>query len=459
MCAIESARRQTVANWEMIVVGDACTDDTAAVVQRLGDRRIKFVNLSRNTGEQSGPNNVGVAEARGSLIAFLNHDDLWFEDHLLLTRERLRASGADLVFSTAACISPASARPLRCDGVHVVLVGLAATGRYCPDGRDASLALASGWLVRRDALERLRGWRPARECTVEPSQELLFRAWRAGFRLRALNLVTLVSISSGTRPGSYVGDDATEQEWVLEQLGTPGFVNELVARAPESNAAAARRMRSRSSWLRRVGAAALARSGINPRAVAFRIKRGFGRGEYIRHLRTLRGLPDLGPDGTGPALRAEHARRSCVVAPGQTVWFRAGAGGARFLASGWSYPDDVGVWNDGDAAELILDLCAFPDGDVRVGMELEPLATVDGSLRRCEVAVGGSRLTTWLLDPAQPGRRSVVVPRPAARGSTLLSQLRFPETESPRARGLSQDRRELAARLLSARFDCENPRR
>ncbi|MEX2553025.1 MAG: glycosyltransferase, partial [Actinomycetota bacterium] len=72
-CAVRSIVRQTFTDWELVVVGDACTDDTADVVARFDDARIRFINLTRNFGEQAGPNNVGVAESRAPLIAFLNH--------------------------------------------------------------------------------------------------------------------------------------------------------------------------------------------------------------------------------------------------------------------------------------------------------------------------------------------------------------------------------------------------
>jgi glycosyltransferase involved in cell wall biosynthesis len=76
--AVESVLAQSFRDWEIIVIGDACTDDTAAVVASYEDSRIRFTNLERNFGEQSGPNNAGFAISRGRYIAYLNHDDLWF---------------------------------------------------------------------------------------------------------------------------------------------------------------------------------------------------------------------------------------------------------------------------------------------------------------------------------------------------------------------------------------------
>ena len=88
--SIASVIAQRLTDWELIVVGDACTDDTADVVASFDDPRIRYHALAANVGEQSGPNNEGVALARGEMIAFLNHDDLWLPDHLaLLPKHRL----------------------------------------------------------------------------------------------------------------------------------------------------------------------------------------------------------------------------------------------------------------------------------------------------------------------------------------------------------------------------------
>ena len=66
--------RQTYSDWELLVVGDSCTDDTEEVVAQFGDARIHYRNLQENCGDQSGPNNAALRMATGRYLAYLNHD-------------------------------------------------------------------------------------------------------------------------------------------------------------------------------------------------------------------------------------------------------------------------------------------------------------------------------------------------------------------------------------------------
>ena len=79
---IASVLRQTLADYELLVIGDGCTDDTEATVRSFGDERVIWRNLPQRSGSQSAPNNAGGALARGRYIAYLGHDDLWAPDHL-----------------------------------------------------------------------------------------------------------------------------------------------------------------------------------------------------------------------------------------------------------------------------------------------------------------------------------------------------------------------------------------
>jgi glycosyltransferase involved in cell wall biosynthesis len=76
---LDGVRRQTFTDFEIVVVDDGSTDETAEVV-RGGDPAIRYVRQ-----ENQGPaaaRNTGVGLARGELIAFCDHDDIWNERHL-----------------------------------------------------------------------------------------------------------------------------------------------------------------------------------------------------------------------------------------------------------------------------------------------------------------------------------------------------------------------------------------
>lgn len=74
---LDSLLAQTFGDFEAIVLDDASPDRTAAIVEAYAayDRRIRLVRL-----EKCGPSrarNLGVEQAQGEWIAFLDADDLW----------------------------------------------------------------------------------------------------------------------------------------------------------------------------------------------------------------------------------------------------------------------------------------------------------------------------------------------------------------------------------------------
>lgn len=78
--AIDSALQQSVGDIEVIVVDDASTDDTANVVQSIGDSRVRYVRHEANRGLAAAGRNTGMRLARGEHIAFLDDDDLWLPE-------------------------------------------------------------------------------------------------------------------------------------------------------------------------------------------------------------------------------------------------------------------------------------------------------------------------------------------------------------------------------------------
>lgn len=313
--AIRSVRWQTLTDWEHWVVGDACTDRTAAVVAAFNDPRVRFHNREVNAGEQSGPNNTGCSLARGQYLAFLNHDDLWLPDHLETLVEVLETSGADLAWSLT--------EEVRADG-QVVLCNLPADLRYSP----RITVPASSWVFRRSLWERIGPWRSYREIFLIPSQDWIFRAHRAGARMVCVPQLGVIALPSGYRKGSYVGDPAHEQRaWADRIEREPDFRRrELVrlatrsrapgAPAPEPAPAPGSRFRRRSpaelrATLRHLwhhypvravlgaGRAVAPLFGLHPMAVehGLTFRR---RGGFVERLRALRGLPARPDDTPSP---------------------------------------------------------------------------------------------------------------------------------------------------------------
>jgi len=115
--ALPSIARQTYEHFEVIVVGDGCTDDTAARVEQFGDKRMRFVNLPFQFPYPSDPEdrwlvagtqalNHGAELARGAWIATLGDDDEFEPHHLECLLDAARSSDAEMVYGNILQHSP-----------------------------------------------------------------------------------------------------------------------------------------------------------------------------------------------------------------------------------------------------------------------------------------------------------------------------------------------------------------
>lgn len=107
--ALASLLGQTYTNWQALVVGDACTDDTEERVSALGDDRIRFWNLpyrgpypeegrARWYVAGSAPANAALAAVEGDWIAPLDDDDEWDPDHIECLLNEAQHTRAELVY-------------------------------------------------------------------------------------------------------------------------------------------------------------------------------------------------------------------------------------------------------------------------------------------------------------------------------------------------------------------------
>ena len=82
--AISSVLNQTYTDWELLIIDDNSTDNTAELVNEFAkqDQRIKLYKTSQNSGGPALPKNIGLENAKGEYVAFLDHDDEWLPEKL-----------------------------------------------------------------------------------------------------------------------------------------------------------------------------------------------------------------------------------------------------------------------------------------------------------------------------------------------------------------------------------------
>ncbi|MDQ3739524.1 MAG: glycosyltransferase family 2 protein, partial [Actinomycetota bacterium] len=108
--AIRSVLWQTYTDFELLVIGDGCTDDSEEVVASFADPRVRWRNLPENAGSQSAPNNAGLDMAAGKYVAYLGHDDLWHPWHLAAVVGALERGGKAWAHGLVELIGPPGSR-------------------------------------------------------------------------------------------------------------------------------------------------------------------------------------------------------------------------------------------------------------------------------------------------------------------------------------------------------------
>lgn len=96
--ALDSVFKQTYSDWELIIVDDASTDDTATYIHdyvRSCGHRMHYVQRLVNGGP-SAARNEGAKIAQGNFLAFLDQDDIWAPTFLEETLADLQDTSSDI---------------------------------------------------------------------------------------------------------------------------------------------------------------------------------------------------------------------------------------------------------------------------------------------------------------------------------------------------------------------------
>lgn len=209
--AIDSVLWQTFEDFELWVIGDGCTDHSEEVVQSYDDPRVNWYNLPQNTGYQSEPHNEGLRRAKGSYIAYLNHDDIWLPNHLQTLVDCLEETGADFAFSIL-------------EWILTYAENYADIPQFPNAPRPPE---ASATLHRREIVDEIGYWKPPQETFAVPRAEYFRRAQFIGKRFELVPLLTILKFGGTSGGYSTVGNQPEymakiqqDPEFIQRELGT-----------------------------------------------------------------------------------------------------------------------------------------------------------------------------------------------------------------------------------------------
>ena len=151
--AIDSVLRQTLEDFELIIVDDGSTDGSREAIDSYSDPRIRTVFHHRNRG-QAAAFNTGFAESNGYLVAFLDSDDAWMPEKLTTVLHAFETGDFSVVQHNLEVIDSYSrlagrTHPRLRPGAQDVLRA------YFAENRTGFFSPSSGITCRRSVLEKI----------------------------------------------------------------------------------------------------------------------------------------------------------------------------------------------------------------------------------------------------------------------------------------------------------------
>ena len=111
---IESVLSQTHSDLELLLIDDCSTDNSKDIIDNYAsqDSRVRLVALEQNSGPAVA-RNVGINQASGRYIAFIDSDDVWLPAKLEVQLSELAQSGAAVCFSSYVKIAESDSSELK----------------------------------------------------------------------------------------------------------------------------------------------------------------------------------------------------------------------------------------------------------------------------------------------------------------------------------------------------------
>jgi glycosyltransferase involved in cell wall biosynthesis len=205
-CAIRSVLLQTMQDFEVLVVGDGCTDDSATVVAQFDDRRLRWHNLDQNHGGQWAANNFANDNAAADWIAYLGHDDVWYPTHLEAILRTARETSAKVITGVAILYGPPGS------GFRS-LAGLFPSGSFSSRDFVPPSALANATSIYRAGVR----WRHPDTLSLATDVTFLREAAAVG-PLASTDELTCFKFTAAWRRDAYKVKAIDEQERLLQRI-------------------------------------------------------------------------------------------------------------------------------------------------------------------------------------------------------------------------------------------------
>lgn len=183
--ALNSVFAQTYTRLQIIIVDDASTDGTEAMVTALRDDRVRYIRHSTSQGG-SAARNTGIRAATGAVIGFLDDDDEWEADKVFEQLKVLRN------YSAVICASNISGDLSRFKGKHTVDLADLRAGKFTAGGTGVLMLTAemAKQTLFDESLPRYQDWdmfiRVGQKCQIAYLNKALVR-YNQGSHLRITN--------------------------------------------------------------------------------------------------------------------------------------------------------------------------------------------------------------------------------------------------------------------------------
>lgn len=166
--SVQSVLAQTYQNWELILVDDGSTDGSVALAKGFAEKHPGKIFYCEHPGHTnhglSASRNAGIAASRGSLVAFLDADDIWLPQKMALQ------VAIHLQHPNAGLIAEGSLHWYNWNDPKkencIVPVGVASNKLYPPQAltvllyplKNAATPGPCSWMLTREAIDRVGGF-------------------------------------------------------------------------------------------------------------------------------------------------------------------------------------------------------------------------------------------------------------------------------------------------------------